>query len=79
MPKIFESPDKGDTIYEREFGSADRVLVKDTRGGHGKSLHEAMMENKMWGEIQSLGRTNPTMRDELDRVIALYHLLKEAK
>lgn len=27
-PKIFESPDKGKTIYEREFGSRERKLVK---------------------------------------------------
>lgn len=27
-PKIFESPDKGKTIYERDFGSAERTLVK---------------------------------------------------
>ena len=27
-PKIFESPDKGKTIYEREFGSTERRLIK---------------------------------------------------
>ena len=27
-PKIFESPDKGKTIYEREFGSTERLLIK---------------------------------------------------
>jgi hypothetical protein len=26
--KIYESPDKGKTIYERDFGSAERTLVK---------------------------------------------------
>ena len=26
--KIFESPDRGKTIYEREFGSSERRLVK---------------------------------------------------
>ena len=26
--KIFESPDKGKTIYEREFGSLERRVIK---------------------------------------------------
>jgi hypothetical protein len=26
--KIYESPDKGKTIYEREFGSTERRIVK---------------------------------------------------
>ena len=27
-PKIFESPDKGKTIYERDFGSTERRIIK---------------------------------------------------
>jgi hypothetical protein len=27
-PKIYESPDKGKTIYQRDFGSIERTLVK---------------------------------------------------
>ena len=27
-PKIYESPDKGQTIYSRDFGSTERTLVK---------------------------------------------------
>lgn len=29
MPKIYESPDKGKTVYEREFGSIDKIKVID--------------------------------------------------
>lgn len=29
MPKIYESPDKGKTVYEREFGSSKRTKVID--------------------------------------------------
>jgi hypothetical protein len=72
MSKIYESPDKGATIYEREFGESERTLIKE-------SLHKQIKDAQMWGEIQKMGETNPTMRDELDRVIALYHLLKETK
>jgi hypothetical protein len=27
-PKIYESPDRGKTIYERDFGSTERRLIK---------------------------------------------------
>jgi hypothetical protein len=27
-PKIYESPDKGQTVYARDFGSTERILVK---------------------------------------------------
>jgi len=27
-PKIYESPDKGKTIYERDFGSTERHVIK---------------------------------------------------
>lgn len=27
-PKIFESPDGGKTIYERDFGSTERKVIK---------------------------------------------------
>lgn len=29
-PKIYESPDGGKTIYEREFGSTERRLIKNS-------------------------------------------------
>lgn len=29
-PKIYESPDHGKTVYEREFGSNERTIVKST-------------------------------------------------
>jgi hypothetical protein len=32
MPKIYESPDNGDTVYEREFGTLDRTQIKQKRG-----------------------------------------------
>ena len=28
MPKIYESPDKGKTVYEREFGSINKIKIK---------------------------------------------------
>jgi hypothetical protein len=72
MSKIFESPDGGVTIYERESGEIYRTLVNEN-----SQLFEKMAEDKMWGEIRRMGKENPVMQEELERVIILYHLLKE--
>lgn len=71
MPKIYESPDGGNTIYERESGQMDRTLVKEN-----KTLIEQIRESAMWGEINRMARTNPGLQAELDRVIMFYNLIK---
>jgi hypothetical protein len=72
-PSIFESPDKGATIYERRAGETQRELVKED------PLREQLMEATLWGEIRRMAKTNPAMKDCTDRCIELYHLLKEHK
>ena len=73
-PLIYESPDKGATIYVRDIGTTDRMKIR-----YDKSLYNDLMEDKMWGEIRRLAKTNPAMREYTDRCIELYHLLKETK
>jgi hypothetical protein len=48
----------------------------DKRTPDGRPLHEHLMEDKMWGEIRRTARTNPTLQDELNRVIMIYKLTK---
>lgn len=72
MPKIFESPDGGNTVYSREAGDICRTVVKEN-----KSLHDEIMESKLWGDIRRMGETHPAMKEQLERVKILYHLLKE--
>ena len=74
MPKIYESPDGGATIYERAAGETYRAMIKQNT-----ERFDQMMEDKMWGEIRRMARTNPAMKEYTDRCIELYHLLKEAK
>jgi hypothetical protein len=71
MVKIFESPDKGATVYERIAGERERTLIREN-----KALHDQLKEDAMWGEIRRMGKVNPVMQEELERVIILYHLLK---
>jgi hypothetical protein len=72
MSKIFESPDGGATIYERESGEVYKTLVKEN-----KTALEELYENRMWGEIRRMAKTNPAMKEYTDRCIELYHLLKK--
>ena len=74
---IFESPDKGETVFGREPGSTERVLISESL--EKKSLREQLMEDKMWGEIRRLAKTNPTLKDAVDKVIMVYHLVKDRK
>ena len=74
MP-IFESPDGGETIYERVVGSVNRVLV--SQSPKARSLHEEIKENQLWGNIHRAAKTNPALQEALDRVKVTYYLSKE--
>jgi len=82
----------GNEVYAREAGSdpSTRRLIGygydpvtghhidyDKRTADGRPLIDHMREDKMWGEIRRMARTNPTLQSELERVIILYHLIKE--
>jgi hypothetical protein len=79
----------GNEVYAREFGSDTRQLMGysyDPVTGHqidytkqtstGDSLFDRLQEDKMWGEIRRLARTNPTLQDAVERVIMIYKLIK---
>lgn len=77
---VYEQADG--VVYSREFGAdpATRVPVGwsyDKRTPDGRPLHEHIMEDQMWGQIRRLARTNATLQQELDRVVATYHLIKD--
>ena len=67
----------GDTVFRREAGSVEREVVGyDHRTSDGRSLHQHMLEDKMWGDIRRAARTNPALQDALDRAIMIYNLSK---
>jgi hypothetical protein len=74
---IYESPDGGKTVYSRTPGSPIRELHSES--DEVKSLHEQLLEDKMWGEIRRLSKTNPALKDAVDKVITVYHLVKDRK
>ena len=84
----------GNEVYAREAGAdpATRQLIGfnyDPVSGHlidydkqtstGDRLFDRLQEDKMWGEIRRLARTNPTLQDAVDRVIMIYRLIKVDK
>lgn len=71
MP-IFESPDKGETIYIRKEGSLERVLYSESKKK--KALHEEIKESQLWGNIHRAAKTDLTLQDALERVKVTYYL-----
>ena len=74
---IYESPDGGNMIYERESGSSDRKLIADTRTVDGRPLHDHIMESKLWDEIHRAAKTNVALADILNQAKMLYALIKK--
>ena len=69
-------------VYAREAGSDPNTRIEigrdyDPRTSDGRPLIEQVREDKMWGEIRRMARTNPTLQDAINRVIMIYKLSKE--
>lgn len=69
-------------VYSREFGADPSTRKEigwdyDPRTSDGRPLHAHIQEDKMWGEIRRLARTNATLQAEVERVVATYHLIKD--
>ena len=69
-------------VYAREFGanSSERFEIGYDWSGEdqqrGRSI-DSLREDKLWGDIRRLARTNETLRSELERVIMVYNLIKD--
>jgi hypothetical protein len=67
MTKIYESPDKGKTVYEREMGSLERTIT------YSEGMKE-LEEHKLWIEIRKAAKTNRALHKACERVKILYRL-----
>jgi len=70
--KVYESPDGGETIYEREIGSSVRTLIKENI-----PMRDQVREQQLWHEIRIAARTNTTLADILDQAKMVYALIKK--
>lgn len=73
---IYESPDNGETIYRRLFGSnvQDRELYKISEKK--KTFYQDLQRNKLWGEIHRAAERDPAIKEMLDQIV-VYHTLKK--
>jgi ribosomal protein L25 (general stress protein Ctc) len=72
MAKIFESPDKGETVYVRDEGSVGRVLYAESEKR--RTLHDDIKESQFWARIHQAAKTNPSLQEALNRVKVAYYL-----
>lgn len=75
MTKVFESPDGGHTVYQRDHGKSERQLIWESL--EKKDLVKELEEDKLWGDIRRAAKNNYTLQKELERVIILYRLIKD--
>ena len=74
---IFESPDKGKTVYSREFGQTERTL--HSMDDDIKDMFATIREDRLWEAIRNEAKTNITLQQAVDHVIMIYKLSKEYK
>lgn len=67
MTKIFESPDGGKTVYQREFNKVERTQIKSAG-------IEDLREHQLWHEIRIAAKTNPALKKACDNIKVLYRL-----
>jgi len=72
---IYESPDKGETIYARKVGSTERVLISMSEKAWSRINEQEQAE--IWKDIRGLAKTNPSLNDVLDRLLVVYNLIKK--
>jgi hypothetical protein len=75
MTDIYESPDKGETVYVRKSGSTERTL--HSQSTRHSDLYIKMKEDQLWGNIRRAAQTNVALADALDKAKMIYALIKK--
>ena len=75
MPKIFESPNGGRTVYSREFGSDEKNFEWEDPAE--TQATERLRKRREWEEILNAAEDNSALQEAIERVKLLYHLGKK--
>lgn len=70
---IYESPDGGNTIRKRKFGSLETEVIQET-------MSEAvrhMLEDRLWRHIREAAKDNPALQDALEQALIIYELSRK--
>jgi hypothetical protein len=65
---IYESPDGGKTVYARQHGSTEKIVI---------AYQYDLFEDINWHEIALHARQNPTLQKALERAIMIHKLSKD--
>lgn len=70
------------TVYAREQGADPSTRQEigwnyDSRTEDGRPLRDHLMDDRMWGEIRRMAKTNTALQKVLDRAIMIYRLSKD--
>jgi len=76
---VYESPDKGKTIYAREQGKTEKQLIGYHLNPRRDPLQYDIIETQLWQDIVEAGKTNPTLQKTLDRAILIYQTIKDER
>jgi hypothetical protein len=72
---IFESPDKGKTVYSRLVNTLQRQEL-DILNPEQQELNNLWIA---WRDILQASRTNPALQEALDRAYIIYELSRHDK
>ena len=72
---IYESPDRGETVYAREEGSNERILIGQSWEAYQRA--NGIVEDNLWREMRETAKTNPTLQKAMEQCIIIYNLSKE--
>lgn len=74
---VYESPDGGETIYRRKFGSDPMSRELHSMSEKKKSLIDDIRHSKLWGDIHRAAKADPVLQEMLDKIV-VYHQLKNS-
>jgi hypothetical protein len=71
VKKIYESPDGGHTVYQRDFNSTKKELIYEDDWA---KKQKAKLE---WMRIFEMADSNPSLKKAVERIFILYRLIKK--
>jgi hypothetical protein len=71
MTKIFESPDGGHTVYQRNINSNEQELLYEDDYAKTQKL------KREWMHIFEIANSNPTLKKACEQIIVLYRLIEK--
>ena len=74
MPRIYESPDGGQTVYVRELGSKDKKLNYVSPSAKADMKETLLVQE--WMDIRHAAKEHPALQKSVEHLIMMYRLLK---